>query len=195
MIASLSQIGRCDRFCVGFITRTRKALWWNNGFFFHLSVICESAMGWYCYTKRVHLACNALWIMVICFFFLSRRGGRNFQKWIRFQPIRVTHIVFSCILLQGDREWNFGLSYRRIHTDPQIVTGKANERFVSMLSAKKQRKHSTTSRVSPYISSVLQLLLVFVNVTHLILISTDSRLKLLSFETCVVLGQIEANCH
>ena len=64
-----------------------------------------------------------------------------------------------------------------------------------MLSAKKQRKHSTTSRVSPYISSVLQLLLVFVNVTHLILISTDSRLKLLSFETRVVLGQIEANCH
>ena len=125
---------------------------------------------------------------------LSRRGGRNFQKWIRFQPIRVTHIVFSCILLQADREWNFGLSYRRIHTDPQIVTGKANERFVSTPSAKKQRKHSTTSRVSPYISSVLQLLLVFVNVTHLILISTDSRLKLLSFETCVVLGQIEANC-
>ena len=64
-----------------------------------------------------------------------------------------------------------------------------------MLSAKKQRKHSTTSRVSPYISSVLQLLLVFVNVTHLILISTDSRLKLLSFETCVVLRQIEANCQ
>ena len=37
----------------------------------------------------------------------------------------------------------------------QIVTGKANERFVSMPSAKKQRKHSTTSRVSPF---VLQLL-------------------------------------
>ena len=40
----------------------------------------------------------------------------------------------------------------------KIVTGKANERSVSMPSAKKQRKHSTTSRVPPYISFVLQLL-------------------------------------
>ena len=57
----------------------------------------------------------------------------------------------------------------------KIVTGKANERFVSMPSAKKQRKHSTTSRVPPYISFVLQLLAaalqqnkvsLFVNVTH-----------------------------
>ena len=57
----------------------------------------------------------------------------------------------------------------------QIVTGKANERFVSMPSAKKQGKHSTTSRVPPYISFVLQLLAaalqqnkasLFVNVTH-----------------------------
>ena len=86
----------------------------------------------------------------------------------------------------------------------QIVTGKANERFVSMPSAKKQRKHSATSRVPPYISFVLQLLAaalqqnkasLFVNVTHLILKGGDSRLKLLSFEIFVVLGQIEANFH
>ena len=73
----------------------------------------------------------------------------------------------------------------------QIVTGKANERSVSMPSAKKQRKHSTTSRVPPYISFVLQLLAaalqqnkasLFVNVTHLILKGGDSRLKLLSLE-------------
>ena len=85
-----------------------------------------------------------------------------------------------------------------------MVTGRANEKFASMLSAKKQRKHSTTSRVSPYISFVFQLLAaalqqnkapLFLNVTHLILKGGDSRLKLLSFEIFVVLGQIEANFH
>ena len=84
------------------------------------------------------------------------------------------------------------------------MTGKAKERFVSMSSAKKQRKHSTTSRDSPDISSVLQLhaaalqqnkASLFVNVTHLILKGGDSRLKLLSFEIFVVLGQIKANHH
>ena len=35
----------------------------------------------------------------------------------------------------------------------------------------------------------------FVNATHLILKGGDSRLKLLSFEIFVVLGQIEANFH
>ena len=84
------------------------------------------------------------------------------------------------------------------------MTGKAKERFISMSSAKKQRKHSTTSRDSPDISSVLQLhaaalqqnkASLFVNVTHLILKGGDSRLKLLSFEIFVVLGQIEANFH
>ena len=75
---------------------------------------------------------------------------------------------------------------------------------MSVPSAKRQRKHSTTSRVSPYVSSVLQLLAaalqqnkasLFVNVTHLILKGGDSRLKLLSFEIFVVLGQIKANYH
>ena len=83
----------------------------------------------------------------------------------------------------------------------QIVTGKANERFVSMPSAKKQRKHSTTSRVSPFVLQLLAAALqqnkasLFVNVTHLILKGGDSRLKLLSFEIFVVLGQIEPNFH
>ena len=36
---------------------------------------------------------------------------------------------------------------------------------------------------------------IFVNVTHLILKGGDSRLKLLSFEIFVVLGQIEPNFH
>ena len=63
-----------------------------------------------------------------------------------------------------------------------------------MPSAKKQRKHSTTSRVSPFVLQLLAAALqenkasLFVNVTH-------SRLKLLSFEIFVVLGQIEANFH
>ena len=63
-----------------------------------------------------------------------------------------------------------------------------------MPSAKKQRKHSTTSRVSPLVLQLLAAALqenkasLFVNVTH-------SRLKLLSFEIFVVLGQIEANFH
>ena len=35
----------------------------------------------------------------------------------------------------------------------------------------------------------------FLNVTYLILKGGDSRLKLLSFEIFVVLGQIEANFH
>ena len=75
---------------------------------------------------------------------------------------------------------------------------------MSVPSAKRQRKHSTTSRVSPYVSSVLQLLAaalqqnkasLFVNVTHLILKGGDSRLKLLAFDIFLVLGQIEANFH
>ena len=37
VIASLSLIGRCDVFCVGFITRQRKALGWNKCFYFFLS--------------------------------------------------------------------------------------------------------------------------------------------------------------
>ena len=63
-----------------------------------------------------------------------------------------------------------------------------------MPSAKKQRKHSTTSRVSPFVLQLLAAALqenkasLFVNVTR-------SRLKLLSFEIFVVLGQIEANFH
>ena len=63
-----------------------------------------------------------------------------------------------------------------------------------MPSAKKQRKHSTTSRVSPFVLQLLAAALqenkasLFVKVTHL-------RLKLLSFEIFVVLSQIEANFH
>ena len=60
-----------------------------------------------------------------------------------------------------------------------------------MPSAEKERKHSITSRVPPYISFVLQLLAAslqqnkgsscffFFNVIHLILKEGDSRLKLL----------------
>ena len=66
----------------------------------------------------------------------------------------------------------------------QIVTGKANERFVSMPSAKKQGKHSTTSRVPPYISFVLQLLA-----------AALQQNKASLFVNVVVLGQIEANFH
>ena len=63
-----------------------------------------------------------------------------------------------------------------------------------MPSAKKQRKHSTTSRVSPFVLQLLAAALqenkasLFVNVTH-------SRVRLLSFEIFVVLGQVEANFH
>ena len=76
----------------------------------------------------------------------------------------------------------------------QITKEKANERFVRVPSAKKQRKHSTTYRVSPFVLQLLAAALqedkasLFVNVTH-------SRLRLLSFEIFVVLGQIEANFH
>ena len=63
-----------------------------------------------------------------------------------------------------------------------------------MPSAKKQRKHSTTSRVSPFVLQLLAAALqenkasLFVNVTH-------SHVRLLSFEIFVVLGQVEANFH
>ena len=69
----------------------------------------------------------------------------------------------------------------------QIAKGKANERFISMPSTKKQRKHSTTSRVSPFVLQLLAAALqqneasLFVNVTHLILKGGDSRLKYLLF--------------
>ena len=58
-----------------------------------------------------------------------------------------------------------------------------------MPSTKKQRKHSTTSRVSPFMLQLLAAALqqneasfIFVNVTHLILKGSYSRLKLLSLE-------------
>ena len=57
-----------------------------------------------------------------------------------------------------------------------------------MPSTKKQRKHSTTSRVSPFVLQLLAAALqqneasLFVNVTHFILIGDDPRLKLLSLE-------------
>ena len=49
----------------------------------------------------------------------------------------------------------------------QIVTGKENERFVSMLSAKKQRKHSTTSLVPPTFLLCSSCLLLLFNKTKL----------------------------
>ena len=70
-----------------------------------------------------------------------------------------------------------------------------------MPSTKKQRQHSTASRVSPFVLQLLAAALqqnkasLFVNVTHLILKGGDLRLKLLSLEIFVVLGQIEANFH
>ena len=58
-----------------------------------------------------------------------------------------------------------------------------------MPSTKKQRKHSTTSRVSPFVLQLIAAALkqneasfIFVNVTHLILKGSYSRLKLLSLE-------------
>ena len=58
-----------------------------------------------------------------------------------------------------------------------------------MPSTKKQRKHSTTSRVSPFVLQLLSAALqqnvasfTFVNVTHLILKRSYSRLKLLSLK-------------
>ena len=87
-------------------------------------------------------------------------------------------VNFSCILSMGNN---------------------MTERFVSMPSAKKQRKHSTTSRVSPFVLQLLAAALqqnkasLFVNVTHLISKGGDSRLNLWSFEIYVFLGQIETN--
>ena len=57
-----------------------------------------------------------------------------------------------------------------------------------MPSTKKQRKHSTTSRVSPFVLQLLAAALqqneasLFVNVTHFISIGDDPRLKLLSLK-------------
>ena len=65
----------------------------------------------------------------------------------------------------------------------QITKGKENERFVSMPSTKEQRKHSTASRVSPFVLQLLAAALqqneasLFVNVTHFILIQ-DIRSKI-----------------
>ena len=86
-------------------------------------------------------------------------------------------------------------------------SNRKGERFVNMPSAKKERKHSITSRVSPlhlfcataacccFTTERSFEASLFVNFTPLILKGGDSRLKLLSFEIFVVLGQIGANFH
>ena len=68
-------------------------------------------------------------------------------------------VIFSCILIQAGRVWNFGPSYRRIHTDP--ASSNKIGKWEVCRHAKRQkwkRKHSITSRVSSDISFVLQLL-------------------------------------
>ena len=136
------------------------------------------------------------------------------QNCIRVTTLHSYYMKNGLVFSQSDvRNFFITFSYTQIESEisdqvtneytptRKIVTGKANERFVSMPSAKKQRKHSTTSRVSPFVLQLLAAALqqneasLFVNVTHLILKGGDSRLKLLSFEIFVVLGQIEANFH
>ena len=136
------------------------------------------------------------------------------QNCIRVTTLHSYYMKNGLVFSQSDaRNFFITFSYTQIESEisdqvtneytptRQIVTGKANERFVSMPSAKKQRKHSTTSRVSPFVLQLLAAALqqneasLFVNVTHLILKGGDSRLKLLSFEIFVVPGQIEANFH
>ena len=111
---------------------------------------------------------------------------------------------FSCILLHADTEWNFGSSYRRIHTDPANSNRKGKWEVCKHAKRQKAKKALDYLSCSPYISFVFQLLAaalqqnkasLFLNVTHLILKGGDSRLKLLSFEIFVVPGQIEANFH
>ena len=64
-----------------------------------------------------------------------------------------------------------------------------------------QKRKRKTVCVSPFVLQLLAAALqqnkasLFVNVTHLILKGGDLRLKLLSLEMFVVLGQIEANFH
>ena len=114
-----------------------------------------------------------------------------------------TCVIFSCILLHADTEWNFGSSYRRIHTDPANSNRKGKWEVCKHAKRQKAKKALDYVSCSPYISFVFQLLVaalqqnkasLFLNVTHLILKGGDSRLKLLSFEIFVVLGQIEPNC-
>ena len=115
-----------------------------------------------------------------------------------------TRVIFSCILLYADREWNFGSSYGRIRTDPANSNRKGKWEVCKHAKRQKAKKALDYLSCSPYISFVFQLhaaalqqnkAFLFLNVTHLILKGGDSRLKLLSFEIFVVLGQIEPNFH
>ena len=77
------------------------------------------------------------------------------EKWTCFQQVRRALFFQVFYYTQVESEISDQVTDGKKKPTRQKAKGKANERFVSMPSAKKQRKHSTTSRVSPF---VLQLL-------------------------------------
>ena len=105
-----------------------------------------------------------------------------------------TCVIFSGILLHAGREWDFGSSYRRINTDP--TKSKRKGKWEVCKHAKRQKAKKALDYVSCFpqcfylLAAALQenKASFFVNVTR-------SRLRLLSFEIFVILGQVEANFH
>ena len=117
-------------------------------------------------------------------------------------------VIFSCILIHAGRVWNFGSSYRRIHTDPASSNKIGKWEVCRHAKRQKWKRKNTRPRLAfprrffcaaaashCFTTEQSFEASLFVNATHLILKGGDSRLKLLSFEIFVVLGQIEANFH
>ena len=156
---------------------------------------------------------------------VSRAGLKtllNFRRNDNRQWILITFHVYSRYLAAtrdvysaatGCKWLNFRfttiMQRNRVRTPPaltrQVVTGKGNERFVNMPSAKEKvldyvscfplRFFCVTAASRCFTTEQSFEASIFVNVTHLILKGGDSRLKLLAFDIFLVLGQIEANFH
>ena len=107
-----------------------------------------------------------------------------------------TCVIFSGILLHAGREWDFGSSYRRINTDP--TKSKRKGKWEVCKHAKRQKAKKALDYVSRFPLCAPAACCCFTTKKkpiYLFLFVTHSRLKLLSFEILVVLGQIETNFH
>ena len=104
------------------------------------------------------------------------------EKWTRFQPIRRTKFFHAYYYTQI--EWNFGSSYRRLHTDPANSNRKGKWEVCKHAKRQKVEKALDYVSYSPYISFVLQLLA-----------AALQQNKASLFVNVVVLGLIEANFH
>ena len=79
-----------------------------------------------------------------------------------------TCVIFSCILLHADREWNFRSSYRRIHTDPANSNRKDNWEVCKHAKRRKAKKALDYVSCSPTFLLSSSYLLLLYNKTKLL---------------------------